>query len=134
SARAVRGDTLGLLRVLVSDSLYRTVVWPVSPAYEPDREEVWKLVTSMHKANSNKGLRRLLHDIGLPESGPVLRLPLGETAVEGGILHELAKTEKTAGGLVLFASALCLQNTGCQVLSYAQGGNRGALIPDDTEE
>jgi len=126
SARALRGDTLGLLRLMVNDSVYREVVWPVMPAYEPDREEVWNLVMSMHKSNSNKGLRRLMHDIVQPESGDVLRLPLGKTPVVGGILYEIAKTEKTESGIVLFGSALCLEASGCQVLSYAQGGQRGA--------
>jgi hypothetical protein len=134
AVRALRGDTLGLLRLMVNDSIYREIVWPVTPAYEPDREEVWNLVMSMHKSNSNKGLRRLLHDIAQPESGEVLRLPLGKTPVQGGILHDLPKTAKTESGVVLFASALCLDGAGCQVLSYAQGPQRGPASGNENDK
>jgi hypothetical protein len=136
AARAARGDTVGLLRLMVNDSVYRAVVWPTMPSYEPGREEVWNLVMSMHKPNSNKGLRRLLHDIAQPEAGPVIRLPLTPKPVEGGRLHESAKaTPNTPSltGVVLFGSALCLETSGCQVLSYAQGGQRGAGISPEPE-
>lgn len=136
AARAARGDTVGLLRLMVNDAVYRTVVWPTMPSYEPEREEVWNLVMSMHKPNSNKGLRRLLHDIVQSESGPVIRLPLTPTSVEGGVLHEIAKTTPTdtrLTGVALFGSALCLDASGCQVLSYAQGGQRGPGAPAEPE-
>jgi hypothetical protein len=132
-ARALRGDTLGLLRLMVNDSVYRTVVWPTTPSYEPEREEVWNLVMSMHKANSNKGLRRLMYDILQPEDGPALRPALGATEIPGGTLHALPKTTRTSGGVMLFGSALCLTKaTGqeCQVLSYSQGGARGGSRED----
>jgi hypothetical protein len=132
AARASRGDTLGLLKLMVNDSVYRAVVWPSTPSYEPEREEVWDFVMAMHKSNSNKGLRRLIHDIAQPEAGAVIRLPLVPVPVRGGILHELAKTSKTESGVVVFASALCLENVGCQVLSYAQGGQRGAGVAEET--
>jgi|GEM_PF-5207330 len=134
AARAARGDTVGLLRLMVNDSVYRAVVWPTMPSYEPEREEVWNLVMSMHKPNSNKGLRRLLHDIAQPESGPVIHLPLSATPVQGGQLHEIAKTaqvDRKLAGVALFGSALCRDGAGCQVLSYAQGGQRGpGLTPE----
>jgi hypothetical protein len=130
-ARAARADTLGLLQLMVNDSVYREVVWPTTPSYEPEREEVWNLVMSMHKSNSNKGLRRLLHDIGHPESGDVLRLALAPTDFGGGQIHELAKTSRTGSGVVLFGSALCVDTRGCQVISYGQGGQRGAAAVEE---
>lgn len=129
-ARALRGDTLGLLLLMVNDSVYKEVVWPTTPSYEPEREEVWNLVMSMHKANSNKGLRRLMHDILQPEEGPVLRPALETSETKNGVLYSLPKTTSTGPGVMLFGSALCLTKADgqeCQVLSYSQGGGRGGV-------
>lgn len=123
-ARAVRGDTLGLLRLFVRDSVYRALVWPTQPSYEPDRDEVWMLVGGMNKANSNKGLRRLLADL---EGGGSQRPPLPAFTlkeVEGGMLHAREKSELARGELSLFAAALCLGDH-CQVLTYANAGMAG---------
>jgi len=119
--RALRGDTLGLLRLFVRDSVYRAIVWPSQPSYEPDRPEMWMLVGGMNKANSNKGLRRLLADVS--EAGAVKpRLPLfTRKEVAGGVVHSREKRELVRGELSLFAAALC-QDDGCQVLTYANAG------------
>ena len=122
-ARALRGDTLGLLRLFVRDSVYRAVVWPTQPSYEPDRDEVWMLVSGMNKANSNKGLRRLLADIELDAAAhgiPEFKVK----DVAGGKVHSREKRELRPGELSLFAAALCREG-GCQVLTYANAGRVG---------
>lgn len=122
-ARASRGDTLGLLRLFVRDSVYRAVVWPTQPSYEPDRDEVWMLVSGMNKANSNKGLRRLLSDVGLDAAAP--KAPeFNAKDVDGGKVHSREKRELRPGELSLFAAALC-RESGCQVLTYANAGRVG---------
>lgn len=123
-ARALRGDTLGLLRLFVRDSLYREVVWPTQPSYEPERDDVWMLVSGMNKANSNKGLRRLLADIGEPGHARPALPAFSRKDVEGGALYAREKSELTRGELSLFAAALCLEGK-CQVLTYANAGTVG---------
>lgn len=130
-ARALRGDTLGLLRVLVNDSTYRAHVWPVSPVYE-EREEVWNFVIGMHKANSVKGMRRLLGDILVPGNGAVEFPDFGTTEIPGGVLYYAPKSERGKGGVRLFGSALCLEDA-CRVLSYNQGGAKGSEGSEGTK-
>lgn len=131
-ARALRGDTLGLLRILVNDSVYRTHVWPVSDAYE-DREEVWNFVIGLHKANSVKGMRRLLSDILVAANGKVGFPKFGTSGIPGGVLHYAPKGERERGAVRLFGSALCLDGA-CQVLSYNQGGMKGGPSSENDAE
>lgn len=131
-ARAWRGDTLGLLRLFVRDSVYHTVVWPTQPSYEPDRPEMWMLVSGMNKANSNKGLRRLLADVR--DAGVAKpRVPVfTRKEVAGGVVHAREKRDLIRGELSLFAAALC-QGDGCQVLTYSNAGLVGKPRDDDSE-
>lgn len=139
-ARARRGDTLGLLRVQVDDVTYRAHVWPLAATYEPAREEVWDFVIGLHKANSSKGLRRLLSDIGAPHPVEIESPEFTVVEIPGGTLHMAAKRDRARDGSVrLFGSALCLES-GCQVVSYNQGGSGKRLdesgashIPGDVE-
>ena len=124
-ARALRGDTLGLLRLFVNDSDYKNHVWPTTPSYEPDRPEVWNFVMSLHKANSNKGLRRMMYDILEPAAGPALRPSFVAKPVPGGTLHESGQAAEMERGVLLFGSALCLEGLGCQVLSFSRAGQKG---------
>lgn len=132
-ARALRGDTLGLLRIFVRDSVYREVVWPTQPSYEPDRPEMWMLVSGMNKANSNKGLRRLLGDLADPgdladfanEGAVKPRVPVfSRKEVAGGVVYAREKSMLVRGELSLFAAALC-RDDGCQVMTYANAGFAG---------
>lgn len=132
-ARALRGDTLGLLRIFVRDSVYREVVWPTQPSYEPDRPEMWMLVSGMNKANSNKGLRRLLGDLADPgdladfanEGAVKPRVPVfSRKEVAGGVVYAREKSMLVRGELSLFAAALC-RDDGCQVMTYANAGLAG---------
>ena len=140
SARARRGDTPGLLRVQVDDVTYRAHVWPLSATYEPAREEVWDFVIGLHKANSSKGLRRLLSDIDAPHPVEIESPEFAVVEIPGGTLHMAAKRDRARDGSVrLFGSALCLES-GCQVVSYNQGGSGKRLdesgashIPGDAE-
>jgi hypothetical protein len=131
--RALRGDTLGLVTVLVSDSMYRHGVWPATPSYDPEREEVWNLVIGMHKANSTKGLRRMLLDLQQYHDELIETPDFKQEAVPAGILYHAPKRERERGGLRLFGSALCDSEEMCQVLSYNQGGMKGGPVENDTE-
>lgn len=133
AARAARGDTVGLVRILVNDSTYRRVVWPTTPAFDSTREEMWNFAIGLHKANSVKGLRRLLADIAQPESGDPVVPAFGLQPVAGGLLHYAPRRERDERGLRLFGSALCLED-GCQVLSYAQGGFKGGNTDETADD
>ncbi len=129
-ARALRGDTVGMVRVLVNDSVYRARIWPTSASYDPDRESVWEFVISMHKANSTKGLRRLMGDVLEPSHGSPVFPVFEPTEIEGGTVYHAPKRELDRGGLRLFGSALCIEGT-CQVISYNQGGVKGGPVDRD---
>ncbi len=131
-ARALRQDSLGLLRITLNDESYRMHVWPVSVAYEPDREEVWNFVNGIHKANSLKGMRRLMADIRIPDHGPVETPDFQKIEVSGGTLYFAAKRERERGGIRMFGSALCLGEA-CQVVSYNQGGAKGGSPENDAD-
>jgi hypothetical protein len=119
-ARAARGDTVGLVRLMVGDSVYRRNIYPISPAFDSGREEVFRFVIGMHKANSNNGLKRLLYDIQDPQNGEILVPVFDSVPTREGRLHEAAWDPKSRG-IRLFGSALCLRS-GCQVVSFARGG------------
>ena len=116
--RALRGDTLGLIRLLIDDSLFRRHVWPASPSFD-ERENAFQFVRGMDKANSAKGLRRMLHDVqslgagGIPESVSVDTVP-----VKDGVVH----TVKPIDGVRLFGGALEV-NGAFRVLNYSESGS-----------
>lgn len=116
--RALRGDTLGLIRLLIDDTLFRRHVWPVSPAYD-EREDAFRFVRGMDKANSAKGLRRMLHDVqtlgagGVPESVSADTLPVAK-----GVVYTLKPTD----GVRLFGGALEV-NGAYRVLNYSESGS-----------
>lgn len=117
-ARALRGDTLGLIRLLIDDTLFRRHVWPASPAYDPARESAFQFVRGMDKANNAKGLRRMLYDVqslgpaGVPDS-----IACDTVAAAGGALYVL----KPVRGVRLFGGALAV-NGAYRVLNYSESG------------
>jgi hypothetical protein len=122
--RALRGDTVGLVRLMLNDTEYREFIYPVSPAYDSSREEVFKFVAGMHKANSIKGLKRLLADARDPSAGVSGAGSFGARAIPGGVLHEAIATSAGASGFRLFSAAFC-RPEGCQVVSFAEAGAHG---------
>lgn len=128
-ARATRSDTLGLLRLQIDDSVYRAIVYPLSPVYDSAREEVFRFVLDMHKSNSNKGLRRFLQDAESIQSALPAEYEI--VAVPDGFMYRNPAFKLTAPGLRVFGSALCLSGK-CQVLSYANAGKLGGT--GDPEE
>jgi hypothetical protein len=126
--RALRGDTVGLARLLVDDSVYRRNVYPVSPAYDSTRESVFTFVLGMHRTNNAKGLRRLLGDVSdKAHRGEITILevtPTAQTPTREGILHEISEYSGKKPGIQLSGSILC-HKQGCQVVSYAPAGAKG---------
>lgn len=124
-ARARRGDAPGLVRLMVDDSAYRHRVYPASPAYDPDQEGVFDLVLGMHKANTAKGLRRLLADVRdtARAAAGFLNEEFRGTEVTGGVLYESAE-RPGARGIRPFGSALCAEGV-CRVLSFSRAGFQG---------
>jgi hypothetical protein len=122
-ARALRGDTVGLVRLMLNDSAYREFIYPVSPAYDSSREEVFRFVAGMHKANSVKGLKRLLADAReISEGSPANRFDARN--IPGGVLHEASAAAPNTAGVRLFSAAFC-RSQGCQVVSFAEAGAYG---------
>ncbi|MCD6023699.1 MAG: hypothetical protein K0Q91_615 [Fibrobacteria bacterium] len=122
-ARALRGDTLGLVRVLQDDSAYRREIYPLSEAFDPKNEDTFRFVLGMHKANTVKGLKRLLRDIrDTAANGGILAEPFIEVKTAGGLQYETQLTR--APGIRLFGSAFCGAD-GCRVVSYAEAGAQG---------
>jgi predicted small lipoprotein YifL len=122
-ARALRGDTLGLVRILQDDSAYRREIYPLSEAYDAKNEETFRFVLGMHKANSVKGLKRLLRDIrDTASGGGVLNEGFDSTATAGGLQFETRISR--APGIRLFGSAFCGAD-GCRVVSFAEAGTSG---------
>lgn len=126
-ARALRGDTLGLIRLLIDDTLFRRHVWPSSPAYDPTRESVFQFVRGMDKANNAKGLRRMLHDVQtLGASGVPDAIAFDTTPAAGGTLYIL----KPVRSVRLFGGALAVNGV-YRVLNYSESGaSQGALASE----
>lgn len=127
SARALRGDTLGLARLLVDDSVFRRNVYRVSPAYDSTRESVFEFVLGLNKTNSLKGFKRLLHDAATaPVPEPIEVSFTDSTATPEGMLYVPTDYDGKVPRLQMFGAVLCRAN-GCQVVSYAPAGARGDL-------
>ena len=122
--RALRGDTVGLVRLMLNDSAYREFLYPVAPAYDSSREEVFRFVAGMHKANSIKGLKRLLMDVRDASNGAPGPGTFDARPIPGGVLHEATAPSRSASGVRLFSAAFC-RPQGCQVASFAEAGAYG---------
>jgi hypothetical protein len=119
-ARARRGDTLGLVRLMVDDSVYRHAVYPLSDAYDSTREDVFEFVLGFHKLNTVKGLKGLLFDVSeTPDSKSVG--DYSHVKIFGGGFYEAKALERGVTGIRPFGSAVCL-SFGCQVVSYGSAG------------
>lgn len=125
AARAARGDTVGLVRVMASDSAYRKNVYPLSPAYSATSENAFEFVIGMNKANSGKGLRRLLYDLQSAPGAPAAAAPLDTFPAAEGVVFAAARNLRGVRGMIFWSSALC-RLAGCQVVSYARAGRAGA--------
>jgi hypothetical protein len=123
-ARALRGDTVGLVRLMLNDAEYRAFIYPVSPAYDSSREEVYRFVSGMHKANSIKGLKRLLADAREPASATSAAGDFDARGIPGGVLHEAAEAAPNTSGFRPFSAVFC-RPEGCQVVSFAEAGAYG---------
>lgn len=122
-ARALRRDTLGLVRLMVDDSVYRHAVFPRSDAFDSTREDVFEFVLGFHKLNTVKGLKGLLHDVSeSPDSKVVGRY--ASVKIDGGVFYEAEAAEPGTIGIRPFGSAVCLP-FGCQVVSFASAGMSG---------
>jgi hypothetical protein len=122
-ARGLRGDTLGLVRIMQDDSSYRREIYPLSEAYDPENEENFRFILGMHKANSVKGLKRLLRDIqDTVANGSILDEGFKSTATAGGTQHETRLSRDP--GIRLFGSAFCGAD-GCRVVSFSEAGASG---------
>jgi hypothetical protein len=120
SARIRRRDTIGLVRLMVDDSAWRRHLWPVSNAYDPKSENAFQFVLAMHKANSAKGLRRVLADAVKPDSTPAPLLRVVEIEIlPGATLHHVLP----GNGVRPFGSALCVASA-CRIATFAQPGAR----------
>lgn len=119
-ARAMRGDTVGLVRLMTGDSAYRRHIYPHSPAYDRNREEVFQFVLTMHKANNAKGLRRLLGAMQT-DSGRTAFRPAGVDSLPtpGGMIYRTLASDS----LRLFSEAL-RQGDWIRVVSYSGARSR----------
>ncbi|MDQ3002809.1 MAG: hypothetical protein M3Y08_16295 [Fibrobacterota bacterium] len=123
--RALRGDTLGLIRLLIDDTLFRRHVWPASPSFD-ERENTFQFVRGMDKANSAKGLRRMLHDVQSLGAGRTPEsLSVDSVPVKDGVVH----TVKPTDGVRLFGGALEV-NGAFRVLNYSESGSSRADASD----
>lgn len=119
-ARIRRRDTVGLVRLMVDDSAWRLHLWPVSNAYDPKSEDAFQFVLAMHKANSAKGLRRVLADAVKPDSTPATFLRvLEDESLPGATLYHVMPGD----GVRPFGSALCA-GSACRIATFAQPGAR----------
>lgn len=117
--RLRRGDTVGLVRLMVDDSAYRRHIFPTSSAFDTSSEEAFRFVLSMHKANSAKGLRRVLTDARKPDSPPPVFLRgLDSVPVPGGMIYHVLSGE----GLRPFGTALRI-GASCRIATFAQPGS-----------
>jgi hypothetical protein len=53
-------DTTELVALTLSDSMYRSFIWPKTKGYHATNEKAFRFIRGMHHANSLKGLRRRL--------------------------------------------------------------------------
>jgi hypothetical protein len=117
-ARLLRGDTVGLVRLMLDDSAWRTHVYPATSGYDPASEDAFQFLLGMHKANSAKALRRVLGDIRKPDSTPAVVLrALDSVPAPGGMFYEIRPGE----GLRPFGSAFCSGGS-CKVATFGQPG------------
>lgn len=114
-ARLRRGDTVGLVKLMLDDSAYRRHIFPTSQAYDPSSEEAFKFVLGMHKANSAKGLRRVLNSVQRPDSvKAVILRSLDSVSVPGGMIYQVRQGE----GVRPFGTAL-KTGTACRIATFA---------------
>lgn len=129
-ARIGRQDTIGLVRLLVSESTFARDIYPQSPAYDSSRPDVFQFIYGMQKANSVKGLKRLLSDgTALPDS---LRTAENEFKLSAPVKKDrphpapdnagIVRTYEVAGHAMLLAGAVLKTEKGWQVASYAGAG------------
>lgn len=125
-ARAKRGDTVGLVRLMADDSAYKQHVYPLSSAYDPNRPEVFRFVLTMHKANNAKGLRRLLGAMQR-DSGKTVSTPseLDSLAIPGGMIYRTRPSDTFRN----FSEAV-RQGSRIHVVSYS-GARSKASRPDN---
>jgi len=119
-ARAMRGDTVGLVRLMAGDSAYRRHIYPHSPAFDPNREEVFNFILTMHKANNAKGLRRLLGSLHA-DSGRTFYRSAGVDSLPtpGGMIYRTRASDT----LRLFSEAI-RQGDWIRVVSYSGARSR----------
>lgn len=132
-ARLQRRDTVGLVRLLVDDSTYRRHLFPISSAYDSTSEEAFKFVLGMHKANSAKGLRRVLAEVekaegmlgvngikGTAKQSIDFITELDSTHFPGGMLFQTHQGE----GIRPLGTALCVQGA-CRIATFGHPGSQG---------
>ncbi len=134
-ARARRGDTVGLVRLMADDSAYRKHVYPRSPVFDSSREEVFRFALTMHKANNAKGLARMLRKVREnPDLAAAAPQPLDSIVIPGGALYRT----RSSDSLRLFSEAL-RQGPWIRVVSYSgalskAAGERSGLAGTGSKE
>lgn len=123
-ARATRGDTVGLVKIMAGDSTYKHHVYPLSSIFDPAREEVFRFTLTMHKANNAKGLRRLLTAMRASPGKVEFALPaLDSIAIPGGMIYRTRATDT----LRIFSEAI-RRGSWIQVVAYS--GARARVSAD----
>jgi hypothetical protein len=124
-ARLLRSDTVGLVRLMVDDSAYRRHIFPISSAYDSASEDAFKFVLGMHKANSAKGLRRVLAEVQRatemqkPGDKPLsVTRDLDSLPVPGGMLYQ----SRTGSGIRPFGTALQVGSV-CRIATFGHPGS-----------
>lgn len=118
-ARLRRGDTVGLVRLMVDDSAYRRHIYPTSSAYDSISEDAFRFVMGMHKANSAKGLRRVLAEMQKQDSVPIVILrEIDSLPVPGGMLYQT----RQGTGVRPFGTALRV-GTVCRIATFGHPGS-----------
>lgn len=128
-ARLRRGDTVGLVRLMIDDSAYRRDIFPSSPAYDASSEDAFRFVLAMHKANSSKGLRRVLTDVLKPDSArAVLLRAVDSVPVPGGMVYHVLPGEgiRPFGTALRTGSAVRIATFGQPAASRPRGGSSRA--------
>jgi hypothetical protein len=118
TARLLRGDTVGLVRLMLDDSAWRRNIYPSTAGYDSTSEDAFHFLLGMHKANSAKALRRVLAEVRKPDSTPAVILrALDSTPAPGGILYDV----RPGDGVRPFGSSFCSNGT-CKVATFGQPG------------
>jgi hypothetical protein len=124
-ARLRRSDTVGLVRLMVGDSAYRRHIFPTSSAFDSASEDAFYFVLGMHKANSVKGLRRVLAEVQRatemqkPGDKPlVVTRDLDSLPVPGGMLYQ----SRTGSGIRPFGTALRVGAV-CRIATFGHPGS-----------